>query len=144
MAVPFSVLQLGTGIQQPADNQVWRINFSRVQWQTEAVDGIYKRKTDSATGRILSEDNWVWSPQGVINMHYPERWGMLRFSEKSANDEMVEFKIPEKDDLAQYLWLAYYKQKKFQAEIKDMLPRFQKFRFLKLLLQKIPVQFSLN
>lgn len=118
MAIPFNALQLGTGIQQPADNQVWRINFSRVQWQTEVIDGIYKRKTDSATGRILSEDNWVWSPQGVINMHYPERWGMLRFSEKSANDEMAEFKIPEKEELAQYLWLAYYKQRKYQAENK--------------------------
>ena len=27
----------------------------------------------------LPEDNWVWSPQGAINMHLPERWGRLRF-----------------------------------------------------------------
>ena len=118
MAIPFSALQLGTGNQKPVDNQVWRINFSRVQWQTEVVDGIYKRKMDPVSDRILSEDNWVWSPQGVINMHFPERWGMLRFSEKPASGEMVEFKIQEKDELAQYLWLAYYKQKKFQAENK--------------------------
>ena len=26
-----------------------------------------------------SEDNWVWSPQGVINMHVPEQWGYLHF-----------------------------------------------------------------
>jgi hypothetical protein len=25
------------------------------------------------------EDNWVWSPQGVVNMHVPERWGYLVF-----------------------------------------------------------------
>ena len=27
------------------------------------------------------EDNWVWSPQGEIAMHLPERWGFLQFSE---------------------------------------------------------------
>jgi hypothetical protein len=26
------------------------------------------------------EDNWVWSPQGLINMHVPDRWGYVRFS----------------------------------------------------------------
>src|SRR5262249_41791863 len=26
------------------------------------------------------EDNWVWSPQGVIDMHRPERWGYVQFS----------------------------------------------------------------
>lgn len=116
MAIPFSALQLGTGSQKPADNQVWRINFSRVQWRTEVVDGIYKRKTDSATGRILSENNWVWSPQGVINMHFPERWGIIQFCEKPADSDITEFKILEKAELAQYLWLVYYKQKKFFSE----------------------------
>jgi hypothetical protein len=26
------------------------------------------------------EENWVWSPQDVIDMHRPERWGYLQFS----------------------------------------------------------------
>ena len=26
------------------------------------------------------EHNWVWSPQGVIDMHRPERWGYVQFS----------------------------------------------------------------
>ena len=30
------------------------------------------------------EDNWVWSPQGEIAMHLPERWGFLQFSEVSS------------------------------------------------------------
>ena len=25
------------------------------------------------------EDNWVWSPQGEIDMHIPEKWGFVRF-----------------------------------------------------------------
>jgi hypothetical protein len=26
------------------------------------------------------EDNWVWSPQGVVDMHRPETWGYVQFS----------------------------------------------------------------
>jgi hypothetical protein len=58
----------------PRDGDQWRINFSRVQWQHEVVDGRYRK----IKGR--PEDNWVWSPQGVINMHRPERWGIVQFS----------------------------------------------------------------
>ena len=25
------------------------------------------------------EDNWVWSPQGQVNMHLPWRWGAVEF-----------------------------------------------------------------
>ena len=31
------------------------------------------------------EDNWVWSPQGVINMHIPERWGRLVFVKETKS-----------------------------------------------------------
>ena len=58
----------------PRDGDQWRINFSRVQWQHEIVDGSYRK----IRGR--REDNWVWSPQGVIDMHRPERWGIVQFS----------------------------------------------------------------
>ena len=116
MAIPFSAFQLGTASQTPADNQIWRINFSRVQWQTEIKDGIYTRKTDPATGRILPEYNWVWSPQGIINMHYPERWGMIQFSKKQVDKQKIDFQNSTLSELQKYLWLVYYKQKKYQAE----------------------------
>ena len=29
------------------------------------------------------EDNWVWSPQGKINMHLPEFWGYVQFEEST-------------------------------------------------------------
>ena len=36
----------------------------------------------ASTARCPStrEDNWVWSPQGVVDMHRPERWGFVQFS----------------------------------------------------------------
>lgn len=115
MAIPFSALRLGVSTQIPKDNQVWRINFSRVQWQTEIADGIYKRKKD-ATDRIIPEDNWVWNATGLINMHFPERWGMLQFSTNPVNSQKVVYQDSNNDELKKYLWLVYYKQKKYQGE----------------------------
>ena len=62
---------------------VWRINFSRVNWDFEINNGVYSRKKEN--GKYLPEYNWVWSPQGIINMHVPENWGYLVFSK---NDEV--------------------------------------------------------
>lgn len=58
----------------PQHGDQWRINFSRVEWQVEVKDGKYVKKPSTP------EDNWVWSEQGVIDMHRPERWGYLQFS----------------------------------------------------------------
>jgi hypothetical protein len=57
----------------PVNHNVWRINFSRVEWTTTVQNGRYVKVAGKP------EDNWVWSPQGVINMHVPETWGFLRF-----------------------------------------------------------------
>lgn len=57
----------------PNDGDVWRMNFSRVQWRHRIVGGQYEKVPNTP------EDNWVWSPQGVINMHIPQRWGYVEF-----------------------------------------------------------------
>ncbi len=61
----------------PEPGEVWRINFSRVEWDHDILDGRYDRK--KVKGKYLPEMNWVWSPQGVVNMHEPEKWGYLHF-----------------------------------------------------------------
>lgn len=86
IAIPFE--SLGTDNVKPVipiAGSEWRINFSRVNWQHEiGDDGRYKRKRNAETGKIIPEYNWVWSPQGIINMHYPEYWGKLLFSSEKA------------------------------------------------------------
>ena len=67
----------------PAEGDVWRVNFSRVNWPLDVLDGAYLRAPAGAD-EAHPEDNWVWSPQGVIDMHRPERWGRLRFVEASG------------------------------------------------------------
>ena len=73
-ALPWEGLRPAAGMPAPPrDGDTWRINFSRVQWQHEVVDGRYQ-KVDGTP-----EDNWVWTPQGKINMHLPRQWGYVTF-----------------------------------------------------------------
>jgi hypothetical protein len=78
VAVPWSAFTAHTtrpAAPKPGDS--WKVNFSRVEWDTNLVDGnppTYA-KVDGA-----KEHNWVWSPMGVIDMHLPDRWGTVTFA----------------------------------------------------------------
>jgi len=80
VALPLYKLLEGSsgGRDNPRDGDFWRINFSRVEWRVLVVGNQYVK--DPA---YQNEDNWVWSPQGEIAMHLPERWGFLQFSESA-------------------------------------------------------------
>ncbi|QJD97677.1 hypothetical protein HH214_18250 [Mucilaginibacter robiniae] len=108
MAIPLKELRMGFSFNKPAEGDIWRINFSRVEWHTK-VEGTRNVKLKAANGRELPEENWVWSPQGVINMHYPERWGYLQFTRKAE----AIFKLPFAEQQKKWLWLVYYRQKAY-------------------------------
>ena len=57
----------------PRQGDEWRVNISRVEWKHEVIASKYRKVPKT------KEDNWVWSPQGVVNMHIPEYWGRVRF-----------------------------------------------------------------
>lgn len=122
MAIPFSDISLGNNTHIPKDNEIWRLNFSRVQWETEPMDGKYVKKRDPK-GKVLPENNWVWSPQGIIDMHAPERWGYIQFSTKSEVQHVAQFKLPYSEQQRSYLWLVYYKQQKFRSAHKGQFAR---------------------
>lgn len=85
IAIPWQ--SLSHPLQQavfPRAGDTWRMNFSRVQWHLQATDSGYVKKTDPTNGKTLPEENWVWSPQGVINMHIPEHWGFVQFAKSLA------------------------------------------------------------
>ena len=91
----------------PVDGEKWRINFSRVEWDTEVGGGKYVK----VPGR--PEHNWVWSPQGVIDMHRPERWGYLQFS--TARPGSVAFE-PDPDWASRdLLHRVYYAQRAYHT-----------------------------
>jgi hypothetical protein len=107
LAIPFKAISLGNNVQVPKEGTLWRIDFSRVEWDTKAVNGKYVKLKDSS-GRNLPEHNWVWSPQGVVDMHYPERWGYLQFSKSNTNN--TSFSMPYSELQKRYLWLVYYQE----------------------------------
>ncbi|HOA38400.1 MAG TPA: carbohydrate-binding family 9-like protein [Flavihumibacter sp.] len=78
MAIPFASMKRPGRVHQPQVGDSWRANFSRVEWDTDIVDGKYIIRRN-ASGKKLPEHNWVWSPQGAINMHIPEKWGYIHF-----------------------------------------------------------------
>ncbi len=59
----------------PRPGDRWRVNFSRVHWHYEIEAGVYRKLPKEER----DEENWVWSPQGVIDMHRPEHWGIVEF-----------------------------------------------------------------
>jgi hypothetical protein len=75
LAVPWSALgELARRPSPPMDGEQWRVNFSRVEWPLDLSTGAYRAVTGS------KENNWVWSPQHVVDMHRPETWGYVQFS----------------------------------------------------------------
>lgn len=102
VAIPWSFDTAPGGTTQVPENEFWRMNFSRVNWDFDLVDGKYARKKDQQ-GTFLPEYNWVWSPQGVINMHEPEHWGYVYFSTDEPGNE-TSFEIPKDEHLKWYLY----------------------------------------
>ncbi len=90
IAFPWACFAEHAGMPCPPNvGDTWRVNFSRVQWLLEDADGRVVNDLEVQIGRGPyrkkpghPEFNWVWSPQGVIDMHQPERGGYAQFSEQ--------------------------------------------------------------
>lgn len=105
MAIPQKALER-EGNKWLVQGRYLRLNFSRVQWQHTVVNGKYERKK-GANGKLLPENNWVWSPTGRIDMHMPERWGYVYLSSKSSGDT---FSYPKYEAVRKLLWAMFYAQ----------------------------------
>jgi hypothetical protein len=90
----------------PADGDQWRINFSRVEWDTVVVGGTYAKVKDRL------EHNWVWSSQGAIDMHRPEMWGYLQFS--TGEPGKVAFRPDPAYPVMERLHRVYYAQRAYK------------------------------
>lgn len=92
MAIPIRTLRKNFAYTRGAEvGEVWRLNFSRVQWLDASPGG--------------TESNWVWSPCGEVAMHMPERWGYLHFLTPNSP-------LPPSPFTPEYrlLWAVYYAQ----------------------------------
>lgn len=96
----------------PRPGERWRINFSRVEWQMDVVEGKYERRDQK--GRGTSPDNWVWSPQGAVDMHMPERWGYVQFTEAPVSPT-ASFIDDRNERVKWALRRLYYRQRRYRA-----------------------------
>jgi len=111
IAFPWKVLgELAHQPAPPRDGDQWRVNFSRVEWRHEVVDGKYRKVAET------KEDNWVWSPQGVIDMHRPERWGYVQFS--TAPPGQAVYRPDPAGAIRDRLIQVYYAQRSFHDKNK--------------------------
>jgi hypothetical protein len=116
MAIPWRVLrETAPGKRPPRPGEQWRVNFSRVEWLVDVRDGRYAKRSDPATGRALASDNWAWSPQGAIDMHVPERWGFVQFSDLAAGSGTEAFAEDPNERVKWALRRLYYRQRQSRA-----------------------------
>jgi arylsulfatase A len=115
IAMPWTILREASASRktpQPGDR--WRVNFSRVQWDVDVVEGRYVKRLKPGSTDPLPEHNWVWSPQGAINMHMPERWGYVQFSRLPAGRETEAFVEDANEPVKWALRRLYYRQRAFR------------------------------
>jgi len=103
----------------PKDGEYWRINFSRVQWLVDCKEGTYCKRMNQDMNAPYPEDNWVWSPTGIINMHYPELWGFVFFNNNiigTETDSDKTYSIPQDEKIKWQLRTLYYAEHKYKDE----------------------------
>ena len=97
----------GPDYKKVKSGDIWRANFSRVQWEHDISNGKYSRKKEN--NKLKREYNWVWSRQGQINMHIPENWGFIYFNDKNEINTDFDLKIDIKTE--QYGYALFEKIK---------------------------------
>lgn len=117
MAIPLKpLMKLRNSAQPLQEGEQWRINFSRVEWDHDIIDGRYERKKEN--GKYVKEHNWVWSNQKVISMHQPEKWGYVQFT-KAQSSKDVPF-IEDEDLLIKQTAFALFRKTR-RGELKYLL-----------------------
>ncbi len=111
LALPWKVFEeLTTVAVPPQDGDQWRVNFSRVEWHLKVEGGAYAKSINPVTHKPMP-DFWVWSPQGLVNMHYPEMWGYVQFSTEIVGEREVPFIETEEEKAKWFLRQIYYKER---------------------------------
>lgn len=109
MALPWSVLgEFARRPSPPRHGDQWRVNFSRVEWDVDIVDGQCHKIPNRP------EHNWVWSPQGVVDMHRPEKWGYVQFSDAAPGTD--SFQPDASGQAREFLMRLYYAQHAFKKQ----------------------------
>lgn len=109
IAIPLAALTFNPN--DARRNTGLRINFMRTGWDFTVQNNLYTKALDGA-GKPMPPHYAVWTSQGLINMHMPERWGYTIFAQGQPSEKTnTEFVLPYPEKQREYLWLIYYKEK---------------------------------
>ena len=110
IAIPWSTMRASANRPSPPrSGDQWRVNFSRVEWKHSIQNGMYSKVPKTR------EDNWVWSPQGIIDMHRPEMWGYVQFSDGRTS---TKFRPDPSGPARMALMTVYHHQKSYRRQHK--------------------------
>lgn len=115
MAIPFNSLRTNMS-PPPHDGEIWRMNFFRVVWDVDFINGKYQKKINQRTGKMTDPHYLTWSPQGLVSIHYPERWGYVEFSKKQTYSPNDSVQLPAYEKWKDFLWMIYYLEKIYFSE----------------------------
>jgi len=116
IAFPWEVLKEAAFPKaSPKPGDQWRLNFSRVEYRLNVAADAYAKAVDPVSGKALPEDNCVWSPTGLVNIHYPEMWGIVQFSGKTAGQGRDSFDKRPADNVKWALRRIYYAEWAFRS-----------------------------
>ncbi|MFM7250446.1 MAG: sugar-binding protein [Planctomycetaceae bacterium] len=111
IAIPWKAFDrpAGRAATAPAAGERWRVGFSRVDWLTTVENG----RTVKVPNR--PEHNWIWSAQGIVDMHRPERWGSVVFSDAASTLDVAP--APDPDQAVRDLLMEiYHRQRSHQGK----------------------------
>jgi hypothetical protein len=77
-----------------------------VEWEINIANGKYEKVPKTP------ENNWIWSAQGVVDMHRPERWGYVQFATDATAKFVRDESMPARDALHD----VYYAQRAFRKK----------------------------
>ncbi len=122
MALPWKALgEFANRPAPPHEGDQWRMNFSRVEWDIRIEGGKYVKVPNTP------EHNWVWSPQGVVDMHRPEHWGYVQFTSQPAGS--VRFREDPAHPLRAWLIALYYAQRAYFEGHHQYAPSMEALKF---------------
>ncbi len=111
-----SLLQVAPRVRRVTEGTQMRVNFMRVQWPLEVKDGAYV-KAPKKEGQPTLESHWVWAPMGMPNIHMPEYWGYVQFTETAAGKGNVPFVRNTDEDIKWVLRNLYYRQSQYHKTV---------------------------
>lgn len=109
LALPWEVLEEAAPERRaPREGEQWRLNFARSQWPLTVLNGAYEKEADA------DAEWWVWSPQGAVDMHRPERFGYVQFSGAPPDEVPVRYAEDTNERVKWALRRLYYRQRDYR------------------------------